>query len=761
MSIEGLVNKRSSHASGVILFDEDPYEFGCFMKTPKGEIITQWDLHKCEACGMTKYDFLVTEVQDKIVETIRLLQKYGRIDKSLTLREVYDKYLHPEIIPVENKKCWEALANNEVLNVFQFESDVGSQAAKKIKPKNILELADANGLMRLMTSEKGEETPMDKYIRYKNNLNLWYQEMDNAGLTKEEQKTIEPYFKSSFGVPPSQEQLMKMLMDENICAFSLKEANAARKIVGKKQMAKIPELHKQILEKAKSSNLGLYIWKYGVGPQMGYSFSIIHALAYSFIGFQTLYLATTWNPIYWNTACLIVNSGSLEEQETEIVNIYEEEDSENYTYEDLPHREGKKKIKTTDYTKLAKAIGAITSRGISVSLIDINQSGFSFEPDEENNQILFGLKGVNKIGDNVISQIIQNRPYTSIIDFMRKCPLNKTQMISLIKSGAFDNIDGGWASEICPKTPRKAIMAYYLSTACDMKKKLNLQNFNGLLNSGLVPAELDRQRIIFSFNKILKIKKCNKYYLLNNDSLYKIYKEFGEEDDIDVISGIECILQTKWDKIYQKEMDTARTWLKDNQQEVLDAYNSLLFKQAWEKYAEGNISAWEMESLCFYHSAHELAEVNTRKYGIVDFNSLQYESEIDYFIKRNGKNIPIYKLYRIAGTIISKDNTKAQISILTTTGVVTVKFTKEYYAMFNRQISQVQSDGTKKVLEKGWFSRGTKVLITGYRREDSFVAKTYKATTTHQLYKITKIDEYGDILLEHERIQERTDNDGR
>ena len=46
--IEGLVNKRSSHASGVILFDEDPYEFGCFMKTPKGEIITQYDLHDCD-----------------------------------------------------------------------------------------------------------------------------------------------------------------------------------------------------------------------------------------------------------------------------------------------------------------------------------------------------------------------------------------------------------------------------------------------------------------------------------------------------------------------------------------------------------------------------------------------------------------------------------------------------------------------------------------------------------------------------------------
>ena len=49
--IEGLINKRSSHASGVILFDEDPYEFGCFMRTPKGEAITQYDLHDCEAAG--------------------------------------------------------------------------------------------------------------------------------------------------------------------------------------------------------------------------------------------------------------------------------------------------------------------------------------------------------------------------------------------------------------------------------------------------------------------------------------------------------------------------------------------------------------------------------------------------------------------------------------------------------------------------------------------------------------------------------------
>ena len=122
--MNGLVNKRSSHASGVILLDEDPYEFGCFMKTPKGEVITQYDLHMCEACGMTKYDFLVTEACDKITETIRLLQKYNQIDKNLTLRQVYDTYLHPKILPIEDDNVWTAIQENKVLNVFQFDSDV-------------------------------------------------------------------------------------------------------------------------------------------------------------------------------------------------------------------------------------------------------------------------------------------------------------------------------------------------------------------------------------------------------------------------------------------------------------------------------------------------------------------------------------------------------------------------------------------------------------------------------------------------------------
>lgn len=751
--IEGLIVSRSSHASGVILFDEDPYKFGCFMKTPNGDIITQYDLEDAEAAGLTKYDWLITSVQDKITETILLLQKYNKIDNSLTLREVYNKYLTPEVLNFKDKKVWEEICKRRILDLFQFDSIVGGQGIKKTQPDTLNDLSNTNGVIRLM-AEDGKESPLDKFVRYKNNISLWYKEMKNSGLTEEEMHTMEKYMLKSHGVAISQECIMWSLMDEKICGFTLKEANTARKIISKKKMNELPALKEKVLSKATSPAIGQYEWEYVIMPSAGYGFSDIHSIFYSMIGFQTACLATYWDPIFWNTACLIVNSGSLNEAKEEIVNIYEKEDYENYIYEDLPDRSGKKKIeRTTDYSKLAKAIGDITSRGIKVSLIDINKSNFTFEPDEEKGEILFGLKGVNKIGDAVIDKIIERRPYKSIKDFMMRCPLNKTQMISLIKAGAFDKIDNEWASKISFE-PRYAIMAYYLSIISEPKKKINLQNFNGLLNNDLIPAQFTEQKKTFLFNKALKETcKNGKYYILN-DKLLTFYSNYYDIEKIDVINGIPCLSQSVWEKIYKDKMSIIKEWLKDNQEEVLDKYNEILFQEAWNKYATGNISAWEMESVCFYHHPHELANVNNFKYGIVNFFNLSEISTIDYFFKRGEHKLPIYKLSKIAGTVLNKNNSKSSISILTVYGVVTVKFSKEYFAMFNRQLSEIQLDGSKKVVEKGWFIRGTKLLITGYRREDTFVAKTYKNTNGHQLYKINSIDEEGNITIEHKRMQD-------
>jgi DNA polymerase-3 subunit alpha len=732
--IENIIKSRGIHASGVVFFDGDPFETTAFMRAPSGEVVTQFDLHDVEYCGGTKFDFLLTKIQDKITTFINLLQKEKIIEEG-SLREIYNKYFHPSKLPLDRDKIWTAIENNEVLDLFQFDSDVGRQAAKKIKPKTIMELSDANGLLRLMPEEKNAETPLDKYVRYKNNIGLWYKEMADNGLTNEEIKYIEPYFKSSYGVPPSQEQMMLMLMDPHICNFTLKAANAARKIVAKKQMDKIPELKEKIEKQALSPSLGKYIWMYGVTPQLGYSFSVIHALAYSFIGVQCAYSATNWNPIFWNTACLIVNTDSLEtddwdaEDEDEVVEVKE---------------------KAKDYGKLATAIGAIRSRGIKLSLIDINNSDYTFIPDVKNNEILFGLKGCNKINNNVIEQIKAGRPYSSIKDFMVRCPLSKPIMVSLIKAGAFDKLDYEWARKICSE-PRIAIMAYYISIISEPKTNLTLQNFTSLMKYHLIPDELAETKKLFEFNKYIKqlSKKTKEYYILDN-AAYNYYKKFYDEELLESFNNSICIKQKTWDKIYSYEMDKVREWLKENKTQILQQLNSILFKQTWEKYANKNISAWEMESLCFYYHDHELANIDFEKYGISDFNNLN-DREISSYFKRNGREIPLYKISTIVGTVIAKNDTKATINLLTPTGVVPVKFGKEYYSMFKKRISRLNPETNKKqIVEEGWFKKGTLLMINGYRRDDTFVSKTYKNTNAHQLYKIVNV-KGRDIILTHER----------
>lgn len=447
---------------------------------------------------------------------------------------------------------------------------------------------------------------------------------------------------------------------------------------------------------------------------------------------------------------MIVNSGSLEDNSEEtLVDIYapEKDDiEEGVTFKDLPDRSGKiKKTASANYEKIAKAIGTMKSKNIKVSLININTSDYSFKPDAKNNRILYGLKALSGINEDVIALIKEHRPYAGIKDFMAKVGLPKLAMINLIKAGAFDEVDESFNHD------RTKIMAYYLFKVSDPKSKLTLQNFNGLMTNNLIPSDLDFEKRVYNFNKYLKANKKSDYYMLDDKAL-TFFSDFYSEylDSIEIVNGIGYILQKTWDKIYQTTMDKVRNWLKGNQKEILNNYNFLLFKELWNKYATGNISKWEMDSLCFYYNDHELKNVNQYRYGFSDFNKLPVEPEVEKYFKKGNANIPIFKLTKIIGTVLAKNDTKNSIILLTTTGVVNVKFTRDYYAMFKKQISQIQADGTKKVVEKSWFKRGNKLMITGFRRDDTFVAKTYTSTESHQLYIIDEIVN-DSIKIRHER----------
>ena len=243
LEIEGLVCGRSSHASGFYLFNNHFVEQNSLMKTPNGTDVTCWDMADSDYCGALKVDFLTVEALDKIRKTMDLLVENNRMQWQGSLKATYDKYLHPKVLNYDNKEMWSMLGEGKITDVFQFDTLVGSEAVKKIKPTSLKELSIANSVMRLMGGD--DAMPIDRFVAFKNDINLWYEEMHQAGLTPDEIKVLEKYLLRNYGCSVEQEDIMELTMDKDIANFDIVLANKLRKGVAKKKK-EIIEATKQL-----------------------------------------------------------------------------------------------------------------------------------------------------------------------------------------------------------------------------------------------------------------------------------------------------------------------------------------------------------------------------------------------------------------------------------------------------------------------------------------------------------------------------------
>lgn len=748
--IEGICNGCGSHAGGVIIVDEPFTKTTALMKTNSGEIITQYDLHECEDVSLIKVDLLATEGLDKIDTCLKLLIEHGHIKQYPTLKETYENCIGIYNLERDDKDMWKMLWNQEIMSFFQMEKQSGIQAVSLTKPESVDDLATINSVMRLMAADGGE-SPLEKYARFKKNILEWYAEMDDYKVSKEDQEILKEILSVSCGICEAQEYLILLTMHPKIGGFSLAWGDKLRKAVAKKNLKAFEELQTEFFDNVEKKNLDKnltnYVWNVLIRTQRGYGFNRSHTLAYSLIGLQELNLCYRFPIIYWNTANLIVDSGSLET--------------------------GNKK--TTNYGKIATAIGKLQNSNTKMELPDINEADFGFKPDEKNNTIIFGLKGISGVGDTETKAIINNRPYKDLDDFVNKMEIYKTQekenkfgestIITLIKAGAFDKLEG---------KERINIMKKYIRKISKPLTNLQVDSILTLHELGLLTKEQEQYELrLTRFRKYIFDKKflAEKRGKSPNTFFYRLERQFAEPFFFEYF---ETNMQENKDYEYDeqgyvlvkkgsidREFDKMMKHFKEEtlgSSEMLQAINEQRFLNKWNEKIKGNISEWEMDSLSFYYHEHELAHVNKEQYLISEFNSLPETPEISEYYLFRGKERPRFKLTRICGTVLDKDKNKHIITLLTTSGVVTVKFYKGQFGFYDKQISELNNDGTKTVLETSWFKRGNKLLITGYRREDQFVPKKYvDSAYRHTLQLITEVDENGNLKLQSERIGEENE----
>ncbi|GAA0092988.1 DNA polymerase III subunit alpha [Paraclostridium bifermentans] len=707
--VEGLICGKSSHASGVYIFQDDYTEFNAKMKTPSGLEITQYDMLDSDYQGGLKLDFLTIEALDRIRKCVDLLLKDGEIEWQGSLRKTYDKYIHPDCLEMEDERMFKMLREGKVLDAFQYDSVAGQETIAKIQPNTFQELMDGNALMRL--NPKEVELPINVYVRHKNDISVWYEDMRANGLTDAEIETLEGYLLKTYGVAPTQESIMRLSMEKGISNFDLVLANKLRKTVAKayaRHMA--DEVHQLMIKKGTEvGNREVfinYVWERFIVPQLKYSFSEPHIAGYTLILMQELNLVYKYPSLYWNVACLSVQAGNISDEVS----------------------------KGTDYGAIAKAIGGM-EKGF-VLPPDINKAQMEFIPLKEVNKAMYSLNAINGIGEEVAKGIISNRPYNTFGDFIEKCVETKivttSKVYNLIKAGAFDSIE----------KDRMKLMIDFVTYSTDEKTKLTTANIPKVIEYGILPKEYESLRDLYLFRKEVQSKENISTQINKSTRLYripqrleqyfydKLHKYFDSTVEYDS-NGKLCINNKEFDKIYKEMMLPLTDWLAS--EEAVSKFNNILKGMTWEKYCAGTKESWEIESICFYTDNHELDYMNIDNYyPIKNFHELPAEPVVVSTSKWKGRDVKKFKTDLIAGTVIDKNKNKSIITLSTQFGVVDIKLDKGRFAFYDRTVEN----------DKSWFTRGTKLIISGYRRGETFYPKTYRDTIyQHSIMKVVGYDD--------------------
>ena len=318
-------------------------------------------------------------------------------------------------------------------------------------------------------------------------------------------------------------------------------------------------------------------------------------------------------------------------------------------------------------------------------------------------------------------------------------------MINLIKSGAFDCFGD-----------RIEIMREYVASVSDTKKRITLQNMKMLIDFGLIPDDYNLERRVYNFNKYIKKLKLDNEFFGLDEVAFNFYSQHFDIDKLipceDTESGFK-IRQAVWDVYYQKHMSIIRPYVQKHAAELLVAVNERLMADTWNKYCQGSLSKWEMDSVSFYSHDHELVKLDMERYELANFADLSEDPVVDRIIPIKGKQVPILKLYRICGTVLDRDKSKKTVTLLTTSGVVTVKIFGGVFSNYDKQISERGADGKKHVIEKSTFSRGNKIIVIGVRDGDAFRAKKYSKTPYHLVEQIVEVHDDGTMITRSRQEQ--------
>lgn len=396
------------HAGGVLVCDDLPKQMPLIQSD--GEFQSPWvegvSYKHLEKIGnFVKFDILGIEVLRLVERAIELiLIKRGEKHDFPAIKKWFDMHMAVDAIDLNDQKVYEYVYHAGRWNaIFQCTSQGAQRLFKAAKPTSITDIAALTSIYR--------PGPLAAKV------DKLYLEAKNEGKQYDwGDKRINELLKDTYGLLIFQEGVM--MLAEKVAGFPKDKCDEVRRAIMKRSIsggdaarAKVDQMKDDFVagsmkngyDKKVAENLYEKIAYFS-----GYAFNASHATGYSVSSYWCAWLHTHYEE-EWLTAYLEASSSNPDDK--------------------------------------AEAISNIKSVGYRIVPIDVNYAlpSWTALPGKKFMPSLLSIKG---IGSSAIEELLQNRPYKSIEDFLwdengewRHSKFNRKALDALIKVGGFNSLD--------------------------------------------------------------------------------------------------------------------------------------------------------------------------------------------------------------------------------------------------------------------------------------------------------------------------------
>lgn len=380
--LEGCARHTSVHAAGVVISPKPLHELVPTAISGKNELTSQYTMTDLEKVGMLKMDFLALTTLTIINDCLKSIKQ--RINAEIDWTS----------ISLNDEKTMALFGEGRTEAIFQFESSGMQEICRRLKPRELEDLAALNALYRPGPLDGGM---VDDFI-------LRHRGEKRVSYIVPEMKEI---LSNTYGILVYQEQIMQLA--QKLAGYTLGEADMMRRAMGKKKREEMAVHEEKFIQGAIRRNIkkekAEEIFKL-MAQFADYGFNRSHSVAYALLAFQTAYLKAHYSAYFY--AAVLSNESQ-------------------------------------DTAKIYKYSTELRHAGLQLLPPDVNESDSGFTPTDD--AVRFGLNAIKGIGATSVQAIIKAReeggPFTSLYDFTSRIEpgaVNRRGLESLITAGAFDSL---------------------------------------------------------------------------------------------------------------------------------------------------------------------------------------------------------------------------------------------------------------------------------------------------------------------------------